>query len=117
MNARNEKTYYYQHIYLKYGPMLLRFAEKFVSELFAEDIVQDVFLKLWDKQIFILPEVADLPLAVSGQLAMWLVPLVWLGTLSLVYFFASGWRAWAWLTGANVLALGLWWLARQGGAA
>ena len=36
--------------------MLLRFAEKFVSELFAEDIVQDVFLKLWDKQIFILPE-------------------------------------------------------------
>ena len=56
MNARNEKTYYYQHIYLKYGPMLLRFAEKFVSELFAEDIVQDVFLKLWDKQIFILPE-------------------------------------------------------------
>lgn len=56
MNARNEKTYYYQRIYLKYGPMLLRFAEKFVSELFAEDIVQDVFLKLWDKQIFILPE-------------------------------------------------------------
>ena len=57
---------------------------------------------------------ADLPLAVSGQLAMWLVPPVWLGTLSLVYFFASGRRAWAWLTGANALLLGLWWLVRLG---
>lgn len=56
MNVRNEKTDYYQRIYLKYAPMLLRFAEKFVSAFFAEDIVQDVFLKLWDKQIFLLPE-------------------------------------------------------------
>lgn len=36
--------------------MLLRFAEKFVSPFFAEDIVHDVFLKLWDKQIFLLPD-------------------------------------------------------------
>ena len=28
--------------------MLMRFAEKFVSGFFAEDIVHDVFLKLWD---------------------------------------------------------------------
>lgn len=57
------------------------------------------------------------PLLVSGQLAMWLVPPVWLGVLSGVYFFSSGPRAWAWLLGANALALGLWWLASKAGAA
>lgn len=46
----------YQHIYTEYAPMLMRFAEKFVSGFFAEDIVHDVFLKLWDKQVFRLPE-------------------------------------------------------------
>ncbi|MDR1201414.1 MAG: RNA polymerase sigma-70 factor [Tannerellaceae bacterium] len=46
----------YKQIYLQYAPMLIRFAEKFVSSFFAEDIVHDVFLKLWDKQIFILPD-------------------------------------------------------------
>lgn len=58
-----------------------------------------------------------MPLAVSGQLAMWLVPPVWLGVLSCVYFFSSGLRAWAWLLAANAVALGLWWLVRQGGTA
>ena len=47
---------HYQHIYTEYAPMLMRFAEKFVSGFFAEDIVHDVFLKLWDKQVFRLPE-------------------------------------------------------------
>lgn len=47
---------YYQHVYQEYAPMLLRFAEKFVSGFFAEDIVHDVFLKLWDKQVFLLPD-------------------------------------------------------------
>ena len=79
-------------------------------------LVLGLTLALTASAILMVP-LADLPLAVSGQLAMWLVPPVWLGTLSLVYFFASGWRAWAWLSGANVLALGLWWLARQGGSA
>ena len=46
----------YQHIYMEYAPMLMRFAEKFVSGFFAEDVVHDVFLKLWDKQVFRLPE-------------------------------------------------------------
>lgn len=58
-----------------------------------------------------------MPLPVSGQLAMWLVPPVWLGVLSFVYFFSSGLRAWAWLLGANALALGFWWLLWKGGAA
>ncbi len=47
---------HYQHIYTEYAPMLMRFAEKFVSGFFAEDIVHDVFLKLWDKKVFRLPE-------------------------------------------------------------
>ena len=46
----------YRHIYTEYAPMLIRFAEKFVSGFFAEDNVHDVFLKLWDKQVFRLPE-------------------------------------------------------------
>lgn len=51
-----ERVRYYRHIYLEYAPQLLRFAEKFVSGFFAEDIVHDVFLKLWDKQVFLLPD-------------------------------------------------------------
>ncbi|MCD7978047.1 MAG: hypothetical protein LUG51_13170 [Tannerellaceae bacterium] len=51
-----EKTLYYRTIYLEYASLLIRFAQKFVSAFAAEDIVQDVFLKLWDKQLFLLPE-------------------------------------------------------------
>lgn len=47
---------------------------------------------------------ASMPLTVRGQLLMWMVPPVWLGVLSGVYFFASGWRSWLWLGGANLLA-------------
>ena len=53
---------------------------------------------------------AHTPLAVRGQLVMWLFPPIWLGTLSLVYFFSSGLRAWAWLGLGNVLILSAWWL-------
>lgn len=49
---------------------------------------------------------AGMPLSVRGQLAMWMVPPVWLGTLGGVYFFASGLRAWLWLGGATVLTYG-----------
>jgi hypothetical protein len=65
----------------------------------------------------LMTRLGDMPLPVSGQLAMWLVPPVWLGVLSLVYFFGSGLRAWAWLLGANAVALGVWWLLQQGSAA
>jgi len=53
---RDISTHSYKQIYLHYAPMLLRFAKKFVSSFFAEDIVHDIFLKLWDKQIFLLPD-------------------------------------------------------------
>ena len=46
----------YQKLYMQYAPMLLRFAGKFISPFFAEDIVHDVFLKIWDKQVFLLSE-------------------------------------------------------------
>jgi hypothetical protein len=49
---------------------------------------------------------AAMPLAVRGQLAMWMVPPVWLGVLGGSYFFASGVRAWLWLGGASVLVVG-----------
>lgn len=59
----------------------------------------------------------EMPLPVSGQLVMWLVPPVWLMALSLVYFFSSGLRAWLWLGTANAMLLGLWRLAAAGSAA
>lgn len=43
-------------VYVRYAPQLLKFAEKFVSIQTAEDITHDVFLRLWDKQVFLLPE-------------------------------------------------------------
>jgi len=49
---------------------------------------------------------AAMPLPVRGQLMMWMVPPIWLGTLSGVYFFGSGLRAWLWLGGANAVAYG-----------
>jgi hypothetical protein len=50
---------------------------------------------------------ADMPLPLRGQLMMWLVPPVWLGIWSGVYFFASGLRAWLWLGAATTLCAGL----------
>lgn len=49
---------------------------------------------------------AEMPLATRSQLAMWLVPPVWLGVLGGVYFFASGLRAWGWLGGACLALYG-----------
>lgn len=46
----------------------------------------------------------SVPLVTRSQLAMWLVPPVWLGVLGTVYFFGSGLRAWSWL-GAACAAL------------
>lgn len=56
MEVKDQTTACYQRIYIEYAPMLLRFAGKFISRFLAEDIVHDVFLKLWDKQVFRLPD-------------------------------------------------------------
>jgi hypothetical protein len=57
---------------------------------------------------------SDLALTVRAQLAMWLTAPVWLGVLGGVYFFRSGKRAWAWLSGANLLVFGLLTVSRLG---
>ncbi len=43
---------------------------------------------------------------VRAQLAMWMVAPIWLGTLGGTYLFSSGWRAWLWLAGGNMLVVG-----------
>ncbi len=55
---------------------------------------------------------AGMPLSVRSQLTMWMLPPIWLLTFGCVYFFASGWRAWLWLGGANALVFGALALAR-----
>ncbi|MBO9644431.1 hypothetical protein ABIC63_005774 [Pseudacidovorax sp. 1753] len=51
---------------------------------------------------------ASLPIGVRAQLAMWLVPPVWFGTLGLCFLFGSGLRAWLWLGAANMAVFSLW---------
>jgi drug/metabolite transporter (DMT)-like permease len=48
----------------------------------------------------------DMSASVRAQLAMWMVMPIWLGTLSAVFLFRNGWRAWIWLGGANLLVYG-----------
>jgi len=47
------------------------------------------------------------------QVAMWLVPPVWIGVMSASFMFRSGVRAWAWLGGANVAGFAMLALARH----
>lgn len=56
---RKEKTIFadhYQAFYLKYAGDLIFFARKFVNHQTAEDIVHDVFLKIWDAKSTIVVE-------------------------------------------------------------
>ncbi|UCZ57322.1 hypothetical protein LGV61_03310 [Desulfurispirillum indicum] len=48
----------------------------------------------------------------QAQLAMWMVPPIWLGILSFVFFFRSGKSAWVWLGAVNLLIIGVLALAR-----
>ncbi|ATE59665.1 hypothetical protein [Thauera sinica] len=47
----------------------------------------------------------DMAASIEAQLAMWMVPPIWLGVLGGTFFFHSGMRAWLWLGGANLLIL------------
>lgn len=47
------------------------------------------------------------------QLTMWLISPIWLTILSLVFLFHNGLKAWAWLLGADALAIGLYLLTRH----
>lgn len=45
-----------------------------------------------------------IPFSTRLQLAMWIVPPVWMGVLGGVFFFRSGLRAWAWLGLATLVS-------------
>jgi hypothetical protein len=46
------------------------------------------------------------------QVAMWLVPPVWIGVMSASFMFRTGLRAWVWLGGANLAGFAMLALAR-----
>lgn len=49
----------FQDFFIDYYPALMSFAVRYVSsETVAEDIIQDVFLRLWEKEF---PEIDDIP--------------------------------------------------------
>jgi hypothetical protein len=47
------------------------------------------------------------------QVAMWLVPPVWIGVMSGTFMFRTGLRAWLWLVSANTLGFAMLTLARH----
>jgi hypothetical protein len=54
----------------------------------------------------------DGPAMITSQIAMWVVPPVWMAVLSFCFLFRSGLRAWLWLLAANALAWALVWVGR-----
>lgn len=46
----------FKALYLKYAPNLIAFASKFSSPAISEDIVHDVFIRIWKKKLFLLPD-------------------------------------------------------------
>jgi RNA polymerase sigma-70 factor (ECF subfamily) len=59
MEQKGEKTVFAAHFrafYLQYAGDLVFFARKFVNIQTAEDIVHDIFLKIWDKRSTIIVE-------------------------------------------------------------
>jgi RNA polymerase sigma-70 factor (ECF subfamily) len=59
MKKQKEETIFTEHFrafYLQYAGELMFFARKFVDIYTAEDIVHDIFLKIWDKRSTIIVE-------------------------------------------------------------
>lgn len=55
----------------------------------------------------------DMASASRIQLAMWMVPPIWMVVFGFVYFFTSGFRAWIWLLTANFMVWGIFLALRQ----
>jgi RNA polymerase sigma-70 factor (ECF subfamily) len=50
-------------LYKDYASALIFYASRFVDKNTAEDVVQDVFLKIWDKRLFLMGrKITGLPL-------------------------------------------------------
>lgn len=45
----------FDRIYKEYAARMVVFARRFVSDEFAEDIVQDVFVRIWQQERFLMP--------------------------------------------------------------
>ena len=43
----------FKELYKSIAPMLIFYAGKYVNAVTAEDLVQDVFLKVWQKRTFL----------------------------------------------------------------
>lgn len=54
--GKNSFTKQFKAFYLQYGGELIFFARKFVDHYTAEDIVHDIFLKIWDKKSTVIVE-------------------------------------------------------------
>lgn len=55
--------------------------------------------------LFMYPGFEDNTVFDKYQIAMWLVPPIWLAVLSCCYLFRDAWRAWLWLGGISVASL------------
>jgi len=55
---------------------------------------------------------ATMAFSIRGQLAKWMMARIWLSTLSGVYLFQSGKKAWLWLCLTNLVAFGVYALTR-----
>ncbi|MDR3268512.1 MAG: RNA polymerase sigma-70 factor [Tannerella sp.] len=53
MQTEDENIERFKALYTKYAPALIAYAARFVDTGTAEDLVQDIFLKVWDKRAFI----------------------------------------------------------------
>lgn len=52
----SDRERWFEHLYLEWTPRLLKYNRRFVDEFAAEDIVQESFLELYQKNLHNLPE-------------------------------------------------------------
>ncbi|MBQ9217943.1 MAG: sigma-70 family RNA polymerase sigma factor [Muribaculaceae bacterium] len=52
----SERERWFEHLYLTWAPRLLKFNRRFVDEFAAEDIVQESFLELYQRNLYNQPE-------------------------------------------------------------
>lgn len=52
----SERERWFEHLYLTWTPRLVKFNKRFVDEFSAEDIVQESFLELYQKNLYNQPE-------------------------------------------------------------
>lgn len=52
----SDRERWFEHLYLTWTPRLLKFNRRFVDEFAAEDIVQESFLELYQRNLYNLPE-------------------------------------------------------------